>query len=49
MIMSEDMVKYYRDRAREYEEIYEWRDPDRHDEQEFMSIEIKKTFREREF
>jgi ubiquinone/menaquinone biosynthesis C-methylase UbiE len=45
--MSEDMVKYYRGRAREYEEIYEWRDPDRHEEQEFMSIELKKTFRGR--
>jgi SAM-dependent methyltransferase len=45
--MSDDMVKYYRDRAREYEEIYEWRDPYRQEEQELMEKEIKEAFRGR--
>ena len=42
--MSDDMVKYYRDRAREYEEIYEWRDPHRQEEQDLMETELKKAF-----
>jgi 2-polyprenyl-3-methyl-5-hydroxy-6-metoxy-1,4-benzoquinol methylase len=45
--MSDDMVKYYRDRAKEYEEIYEWRDPQRQEEQEFMESELKKAFKGR--
>jgi ubiquinone/menaquinone biosynthesis C-methylase UbiE len=45
--MSDDMVKYYRDRAKEYEEIYEWRDLSRQKEQEFMGSELKKTFQDR--
>lgn len=42
--MSGDMVKYYRDRAKEYEEIYEWRDPHRQKEQDLMGEELKKAF-----
>ena len=40
--MSADMVKYYKDRAKEYEQIYEWRDPHRQEEQDRMGEEIKK-------
>ncbi|MBN2334506.1 class I SAM-dependent methyltransferase [Candidatus Bathyarchaeota archaeon] len=46
--MSDDMVKYYRDRAKEYEEIYEWRDPQRQEEQDLMGRELKKVFRGRD-
>ncbi|MCW4051552.1 MAG: class I SAM-dependent methyltransferase [Candidatus Bathyarchaeota archaeon] len=42
--MSDDMVKYYRDRAKEYEQIYEWRDPNRQEEQDKMEIELKRVF-----
>lgn len=42
--MSDDMVKYYNDRAKEYEEIYAWRDPFRQEEQDLMGEELKKTF-----
>ncbi|TRO50589.1 class I SAM-dependent methyltransferase [Candidatus Bathyarchaeota archaeon] len=45
--MSDDMVKYYKDRAKEYEEIYEWRDPQRQEEQEHMASELKKAFKGR--
>ena len=43
--MSDDMVKYYSDRAKEYEEIYAWRDPDRQAEQDLMGMELKKAFK----
>jgi 2-polyprenyl-3-methyl-5-hydroxy-6-metoxy-1,4-benzoquinol methylase len=43
--MSDDMVKYYRDRAKEYEEIYAWRDPGRQEEQDLMGEELKKAFK----
>ena len=43
--MSDDMVKYYRDRAREYEQIYEWGDPDRQQEQDRLGEELKQAFR----
>jgi ubiquinone/menaquinone biosynthesis C-methylase UbiE len=43
--MSDDMVKYYRDRAKEYEEIYEWRDPQRQEEQDLLESELKKAFK----
>jgi 2-polyprenyl-3-methyl-5-hydroxy-6-metoxy-1,4-benzoquinol methylase len=43
--MSEDMIKYYKDRAREYEEIYDWRDPKRQEEQDYMESELKKAFK----
>ena len=45
--MSDDMVKYYKDRAKEYEEIYEWRDPQRQEEQELMESELKEAFKGR--
>ncbi len=45
--MSDDMVKYYKDRAKEYEEIYEWRDPKRQEEQDLMQSELKKAFKGR--
>jgi ubiquinone/menaquinone biosynthesis C-methylase UbiE len=45
--MSEDMVKYYRDRAKEYEDVYEWRDPDRQEEQDYMESELLKAFTNR--
>ena len=45
--MSEDMVKYYRDRAREYEQIYEWRDPRRQEEQDLLGEELRQAFRGR--
>lgn len=43
--MSIDMVKYYKDRAKEYEEIYEWRDPGRQEEQDLMGIKLKEAFK----
>ena len=45
--MSDDMVKYYRDRAKEYEEIYEWRDPNRQEEQDLMEKTLKEIFKGR--
>jgi ubiquinone/menaquinone biosynthesis C-methylase UbiE len=45
--MSDDMVKYYRDRAKEYEQIYEWRDPHRQTEQNRLSEEIIEAFKVR--
>ena len=42
--MSDDMVKYYKDRAKEYEEIYEWRDPNRQEEQDLMEKTLKEIF-----
>ena len=44
--MSDDMVKYYRDRAKEYEEVYEWRDPQRQEEQELLESELKIAFKD---
>jgi ubiquinone/menaquinone biosynthesis C-methylase UbiE len=45
--MSRDMVKYYRDRAKEYEQVYEWRDPYRQEEQECLGQEIREVFKGR--
>ncbi len=45
MSMSDDMVKYYSERAKEYEEIYAWRDPGRQEEQDLMGEELKKAFK----
>ena len=42
--MSDDMVKYYSDRAKEYEEIYAWRDPQRQEEQDLMERTLKEIF-----
>jgi ubiquinone/menaquinone biosynthesis C-methylase UbiE len=39
--MSEDLVKYYKDRAKEYEQVYEWHDPYRQEEQDLMGVEMK--------
>jgi len=38
--MSVDMAKYYKDRAKEYEQVYEWRDPHRQQEQDLMGAEM---------
>jgi len=46
--MSDDMVKYYKDRAKEYEQVYEWRDPNRQQEQDHLGKEIKKAFKARD-
>ncbi|MBD3171144.1 methyltransferase domain-containing protein, partial [Candidatus Bathyarchaeota archaeon] len=37
----------YRDRAKEYEEIYEWRDPHRQEEQDLMEKTLKEVFKDR--
>lgn len=42
--MSHDIVKYYRDRAKEYEQVYEWRDPQRQEEQDRMGEEMREAF-----
>ena len=42
--MSDDMVKYYRNRAKEYEQIYEWRDHHRQEEQDQMEQTLKQFF-----
>lgn len=39
--MSDDLVKYYKDRAKEYEQVYEWRDHNRQEEQDLMGAEMK--------
>ena len=44
--MSDDMVKYYSDRVKEYEEIYAWRDPDRQTEQDLMGVELKNAIKQ---
>jgi ubiquinone/menaquinone biosynthesis C-methylase UbiE len=43
--MSKDMVKYYRDRAKEYEKVYKWRDPCRQKEQDRMEDELVTIFK----
>jgi len=43
VLMSNDMIKYYRDRAKEYEEIYEWRDSHRQEEQDQLETQIKRA------
>jgi demethylmenaquinone methyltransferase/2-methoxy-6-polyprenyl-1,4-benzoquinol methylase len=45
--MSDDMVKYYKDRAKEYEVIYEWRDPNRQEEQTLLETTLKSVFKGR--
>jgi len=42
------LVEYYRRRAGEYEEIYDWRDPQRQEEQDLVSEAIKSSLRERD-
>jgi ubiquinone/menaquinone biosynthesis C-methylase UbiE len=46
--MSDDMVKYYKDRAKEYEQVYEWRDPRRQQEQDRLGREIKQALKARD-
>jgi len=48
--MSADpkLVEYYRRRAGEYEEIYEWKDPQRQEEQDLVSEAIKTSLRGRD-
>ncbi len=40
-----DIVEYYRRGAGEYEEIYEWRDPHRHEEQRLLGEAMKRSLR----
>ena len=42
-----DIVEYYRRRAGEYEEIYEWRDPHRQEEQALIGEALKDSLRGR--
>ncbi len=42
-----DIVDYYRRRAGEYDEIYEWRDPHRQEEQELLGDAMKRSLRGR--
>jgi len=48
--MSADpkLVEYYRRRAGEYEEIYDWRDPQRQEEQDLVSEAIQTSMRGRD-
>lgn len=43
--MSDEMVNYYKDRAKEYEQVYEWRDPDRQKEQDYLAEELQNAFK----
>jgi ubiquinone/menaquinone biosynthesis C-methylase UbiE len=43
--MTDNMVEYYKKRAKEYEEIYEWRDPNRQNEQDKLAKAVKDTFK----
>jgi len=43
-----DLVNYYRQRAKEYEDVYEWRDPQRQEEQDLMAETIKEYLRGRD-
>jgi len=42
-----DLVEYYRERAEEYDEIYEWRDPHRQEEQKRLGDAIKESLKDR--
>lgn len=42
-----DMVRYYRDRAKEYEQVYEWRDAHRQEEQTKMGLEMTEALRKK--
>ena len=45
--MSE-IINYYRNRAREYEDVYYWTDPHRQEEQEIIGNTIKSSLNGRE-
>ena len=48
MTADDKLVEYYRRRAGEYEEIYDWRDPDRQREQDLLSTAIRNSLRWRD-
>ena len=48
MTADDRLVEYYRKRAGEYEEIYEWNDPDRQREQDLLSTAIQDSLRGRD-
>ena len=45
---DDNLVEYYRRRAGEYEEIYDWRDPDRQRELDMLSTGIRDSLRGRD-
>jgi ubiquinone/menaquinone biosynthesis C-methylase UbiE len=45
---DDKLVEYYRKRAGEYEEIYDWKDPDRQREQDLLSTAIRDSLRGRD-
>jgi ubiquinone/menaquinone biosynthesis C-methylase UbiE len=45
---DDKLVEYYRKRAGEYEEIYDWKDPDRQREQDLLSAAIRDSLRGRD-
>jgi len=48
MTADDKLVEYYRKRAGEYEEIYDWKDPDRQREQDMLSTAIRDSLRGRD-
>jgi SAM-dependent methyltransferase len=42
-----DMVRYYRDRAKEYEQVYDWRDAHRQEEQTKMGLEMTEALKDK--
>lgn len=48
MTADDSLVEYYARRAGEYEEIYGWRGPDRHREQEMLAMAIRDSLRGRD-
>ncbi len=48
MTADDKLVEYYRKRAGEYEEIYDWKDPDRQREQDLLSTAIRDSLRGRD-
>ena len=48
MTADDKLVEYYRRRAGEYEEIYDWRDSDRQREQDLLSTAIRDSLRGRD-
>ena len=48
MTADDKLVEYYSKRAIEYEEIYDWKDPDRQREQDMLSTAIRDSLRGRD-
>jgi ubiquinone/menaquinone biosynthesis C-methylase UbiE len=48
MTADDKLVEYYSKRAVEYEEIYDWKDPDRQREQDMLSTAIRDSLRGRD-